>query len=584
MHSRTRRIRPVSLPAPALALAVILVWSPGALGEARPPALPTKHVSPVPTDQPGGRTITLKAGSDLQAALNSARPNDTLVLEAGATWTGNFLLPRRSDSGWITIRSSALNALPPSGTRVSPANASAMPKIITPNTSPAITANDGTHGWRFVGLEVGVTRTWTNAVYALMGFGWGSGPHGHRVPTDEVASRFIVERCYIHGSPTQKVQKGIAANAADVRIADSWIDEIHNSGFDSQAILVYDSPGPHLIENNELQASSENIMFGGADSSRPDLLPSDIVIRRNHIIKNLRWKSDDPSYDRLPWVIKPLIELKAAQRVLIEGNLLENSWLWPAFVADAFNQDHTAPWSVVQDVTFQHNEVRNSVAVFQAWAGNAPVKRVKIFNNNATGVRYRIYQPIGPSYAIGTFFYLINAEDVWIEHNTGQPMDRGTGSIEGGTVNRRLTIKNNVFGYGHGGFLVTGSWRNDDAAVAAAAPESTIAKNALVNLGDALGNPAIPYQPGRWSPARWILTGPPDSSGLNPDGTLKSGPLKHAATDGTDLGVDFAALGAARAGSSPSGSTSSAPLSPRNVPRSQASTGSSATASPGTGR
>ncbi len=361
-------------------------------------------------------------------------------------------------------------------------------------------------------------------------------------PVEPSSACFIVERCYIHGSPAQKVQKGILANAADVRIADSWIDEIHNSDFDSQAILIYDSPGPQLIENNELQASSENIMLGGADSSRPDLVPSDVVIRRNHIVKLLRWKSDDPSYDGLAWVIKPLIELKSAQRVLIEGNVLENSWLWPAFVADAFNQDGSAPWSTVQDVTFQHNEIKNAIAVFQAWAGSTPVKRIKVFNNNATGIRYRIYAPVGPSYAVGTFFYLINAEDVWIEHNTGQPMDRGTGCIEGGTVNPRLTIRNNVFGYGHGGFLVAGSWRNDNAAIAAAAPDFTIAKNALVNFGDALGTPPIPYQQGRWTPSGWILTGPAAASGVNPDGTLKAGPLKGFATDGTDLGVDLRAL------------------------------------------
>lgn len=545
---RLRVRRGSSLPVlVALTVAVLVGWSPRAQGEAQKPALPAKQVSPVPPE--GGRTVALKAGADLQAALNSVRAGDTLVLDAGATWTGNFVLPRRNDGGWVTIRSSASSDLP-AGQRVSPASTGSMPKILTPNSSPAITGNDGTHGWRFIGLEIGVVRTWGNVVYSLMGFGWGSGPHGRRTPTDEVTSRIIVERCYIHGSPSQKVQKGIAANAADIRIADSWIDEIHNSGADSQAILMYDTPGPILIENNELQASSENIMSGGADSSRQDLLPSDIVIRRNHIIKPLRWKSDDPSFDGLKWVIKPLVELKAAQRVLIEGNVLENSWLWPAFVADAFNQEHTAPWSIVQDVTFQHNEIKNSVSVFQAWAGNAPVKRIRVFNNNATGIRYRMYQPIGPSYALGTFFYLIGAEDVAIEHNTGQPLDRGTGSIEGRTSNRRLTIKNNVFGYGHGGFLVTGSWRNDDAAVAATAPEPTIMKNALVNMGDALGKPAIPYQQGRWNSAGWILTGTAEASGLDPDGTLKNGPLKRAATDGTDLGVDFAALTAARGASS----------------------------------
>jgi hypothetical protein len=242
--------------------------------------------------------------------------------------------------------------------------------------------------------------------------------------------------------------------------------------------------------------------------------------------------------------------LKSAQRVLIEGNTLENSWLWPAFVTDAFDQDHTAPWSIVQDVTFQHNEIKNSAAVYQAWAGNAPVKRVKIFNNNATGIRYKIYDKAGSSYATGTFFYLINAEDVWIEHNTAQPLDRGTGQLEFKTSNPRLTIKNNVFGYGHGGFLVTGFWTNEDAAILASAPDAVIEKNAFINLGDAVASaPAIPYHPSRWNKVGWILPGTAAASGLNPDGTLKGGgPLKGAATDGTDLGVDFAALGAALSG------------------------------------
>ena len=38
-------------------------------------------------------TIVVRADDDLQAALDRARPGDTLLLEAGATYTGNFVLP-----------------------------------------------------------------------------------------------------------------------------------------------------------------------------------------------------------------------------------------------------------------------------------------------------------------------------------------------------------------------------------------------------------------------------------------------------------------------------------------------------------
>ena len=253
-----------------LALVVLALASPGSVGAAAaPPAPPAKAVSPLPPDTLGGRTIMVGQGEDLQGKINSAKAGDTLVLEAGATWIGNFSLPARSDSGWIAIRGSQEAKLPKGGQRVSPADASSMPKILTPNSTNAIGAADGTQGWRLVGLEIGVVPAWPNVVYQLMVFGSGTGDWNRRRPTDVVTSRIIIERCYIHGSPSQKVRRGILANAADMRIADSWIDEIHDSGFDSQAILGYDGTGPLLIENNELQASSENIMFGGSDSSRP---------------------------------------------------------------------------------------------------------------------------------------------------------------------------------------------------------------------------------------------------------------------------------------------------------------------------
>jgi hypothetical protein len=69
---------------------------------------------------------------------------------------------------------------------------------------------------------------------------------GARVPPDAGSRQTL----WHHASAISTVR-------ADVRIVDSWIDEIHDSGADSQAILGYDGPGPYLIENNELQASLE---------------------------------------------------------------------------------------------------------------------------------------------------------------------------------------------------------------------------------------------------------------------------------------------------------------------------------------
>src|SRR5947208_1882686 len=45
---------------------------------------------------PTGPTITVPAGGDFQAALNSAQPGSVIVLQAGATYAGNFSLPNKT--------------------------------------------------------------------------------------------------------------------------------------------------------------------------------------------------------------------------------------------------------------------------------------------------------------------------------------------------------------------------------------------------------------------------------------------------------------------------------------------------------
>src|SRR5687768_11729114 len=65
------------------------------------------------------------AGGNLQAALDAAQPGDEVVLEAGATFTGNFKLPKKPTGPVITVRTSA--TLP--ARRVTPADAALMPKI-----------------------------------------------------------------------------------------------------------------------------------------------------------------------------------------------------------------------------------------------------------------------------------------------------------------------------------------------------------------------------------------------------------------------------------------------------------------------
>ena len=98
-------------------------------------------------------------------------------------------------------------------------------------------------------------------------------------------------------------------------------------------------------------------MFGGADPKIIGLVPSDIEFRRNHCFKPLSWNPLDPSYAGRHWTVKNIFELKNARRVLVEGNMLENNWAdgqsGAAVLFTPRNQEGTAPWSAVQDVTFR---------------------------------------------------------------------------------------------------------------------------------------------------------------------------------------------------------------------------------------
>ena len=76
--------------------------------------------------------------------------------------------------------------------------------------------------------------------------------------------------------------------------------------------------------------------------------------------------------------------------MLIEGNIFENNWLaaqggW-AIQFTVRNQDGTAPWSTIEDVTFQKNLVRHSGSGVNILAADDPnpsqtMKRVLIRDN-----------------------------------------------------------------------------------------------------------------------------------------------------------------------------------------------------------
>ena len=76
-----------------------------------------------------GTSRPVHSGDNLQTVLNAAQCGDEVVIDAGAAFTGNFVVPATicTAAHQILVRSSAISSLP-AGVRVQPSQANLMPK------------------------------------------------------------------------------------------------------------------------------------------------------------------------------------------------------------------------------------------------------------------------------------------------------------------------------------------------------------------------------------------------------------------------------------------------------------------------
>ena len=419
-----------------------------------------------------GATITVPVGGDLQGAINAAQPGDTIIVQAGATYSGSYVLPVKSGTGEITIQSSRVSELP-DGVRVSPSQDALFAKLQSSiPAEPVLKTVAGSHHFRMVGLELS-TATASVVVYDLVRFG-----EGRQTQTTQsaVPHHLVIDRCYIHGHPTQDVQRGVSLNSAETTISNSYISNIHGVGYDTQAVAGWNGPGPFHIINNYLEGAGENIMFGGADPGISGLVPSDIEIRRNYVFKPLSWKVGSPTYAGIHWTVKNLLELKNAKNVVIDGNVFENNWTdGQAGIPILFtvrNQEGTAPWSIVQNVTFTNNIVKGAEGALNLLGtdNEKPSQRSSgavIANNLFTDIR-------------GNFLTLNGFDNVTLDHNTH--LQNGNIMTLYGQPAQKLIYINNLTIRNKNGYGVFGDATGEGlVALAKFAPQSVFKNNVLVS-------------------------------------------------------------------------------------------------------
>ncbi|MCB4756110.1 MAG: hypothetical protein LHV69_03605 [Elusimicrobia bacterium] len=541
----------------------------------------------------GGQTWTVNQGDDLQSVINSANLGDVIVLQAGATFRTPYIpfkLPYKRGNGWLYIISSELSQLP-EGTRVGPVDSLHMPKIVAtddPNGLPALITLFGAHHYRLAGIEI-VCENANGGTYNLVLQG-----HGFKHPdtdsywvlsaassVDEMPHHIVYDRCYLHSiSDKNYARTGINANGSYIAIINSYFKNFKD-GSDSQAIQVWDGPGPYKIVNNFLESTGENIMFGGTDPVIQNLVPSDIEIRGNYFYKPLYWRQDNPDFAGKNWTIKNHFELKNAQRVWLDGNVMENNWDLGysgqqrgfSIVLTPRNQNNTAPWSVVQDVTITNNIIRNVGNGMNILSEDSPnhslvTQRILFKNNVIDGSDRANYGGNGCFAVQGG--NSVGTGDLFIDHNLCLHNGTGGGFLFMGDwqyVARNMTFDNNIVTNGNYGAFGSGKGMGTPALDYYTGTYN-FTNNAIINRpGDLYYSyydpPSTWYPPGNFFPDDISGVGFTDFANKN-FRLLPTSPYKNAGTDGKDLGPDFDALDAATQHAIDGNGT---PVSPNIPPR-----------------
>ncbi len=491
------------------------------------PELPREQVDTTYSLPVGGTTWTVNDGDDLQVALNNAALGDVIVLEAGATWTGPYILPNKGPgTDWIYVQSSNYANLPGPGNRVSPYDAADMPTILTPagtgfgGVYPAADA----HHWRFVGIEF--RPVVGDFVYNVVDF---TDPSDH----------MILDRCYLHGNPSEACIRGVQLDSAHGAAVDCYFSEFLSSGNDTQAVLTIETPGPIKVHNCYLEATGENFMAGGADPSITDRVPSDITFTKNLLVKRLGWQG--------VWTqVKNLFELKNARRVLVEGNVMANCWAaaQPGFavVITPRNQDNGASWSAVEDVTFRLNRIHNSAQGFNLQGADdvfvsettnrVLIEDVLLTVNTDLGGSGRIFQFLGNANG--------PPENVTVQNVSAFISGSGSSAMAFCQIAPKspgFTFRDQVVDCGDFGFTGTGSAPGTDTLDTHFVNWTWTNNVCIATQGGA-------YPPNNSFPADYDAVGFVDFDGG--DYRLDAGsPYKDSGTDGTDPGCDIDALEAA---------------------------------------
>jgi hypothetical protein len=169
------------------------------------------------------------------------------------------------------------------------------------------------------------------------------------------ADNVTLESCILNGNPEKGQHRGISANCRGMRVKNTKILNIAKDQ-DTQAIWGANGTNDLEVTGCILEASGENVLFGGDTSTSEENIPRNIKIEGNYITKKIAWKDSSAT-------CKNLIELKQADGIIIVGNTMEYSFVdgqtGYAIVLTVRNEYGASPWANVKNVIVENNIIRH---------------------------------------------------------------------------------------------------------------------------------------------------------------------------------------------------------------------------------
>jgi hypothetical protein len=476
--------------------------------------------------------LTVPQGGTLQQAIDAAPPGAVIKVHPGVY--APIVLRKKPEGRPITIQPDTTNL----GTgRLTPDAKADLIQIQSPSDAYPIQAARGAAHYVLRGF---CPLPYGNREKAFAAVGDETWTDAADIPVSIVYDQWLVE-----ADPERGGRRGIMPQCRFFTLSRS-----HLAGLswkeDAWGLCGWSGLADATVSDNYIEASGENILIGGADSRAPELMPRRLRIVGNQLTKPLAWRSPELAPTM---AVKNSLEVKCGLEVLIDGNLIEHSWVQGQvgylLLLTVRNQNGRAPWTTIADVTVSNNVLRDAAAgililgldnekdrVTAQIHESIRMARVTMTNNLVYGIDPRVWtHPTKQTAGAGRLLRIAGGPaDVVIAHNTmiGTHLHSFLDLGDPADVYRteRLRVVDNVVAEGNYGIAGdnTGQGR---LALAVYAPDAQLEGNVILRGGSGR---KIDYgpQPNRvidaptWDPLTPLLGGPYVTTDGDPPGCDRS--------------------------------------------------------------